>query len=165
MRNVGQVDPSSIGAELRVTIEESARRAAVTACAMSIANPLAPELPGEFIWQVQEEMLISLERKFGRRLASRDFWDVRRATRLKGVRWRSPYHFSPAEDWPRRQRILLVMLRINHHLQRVLRLLFPYTDAMATAAAVYRQTWLLGTAWSECPMADATASMVDPAEN
>jgi len=123
MQNVSQVEPSPISAELRAVIEESARRAAVTAGAMSIANPSAAELPGEYIWRVQERMLISLESKFGRRLASRVFWDVRRATRLKGACRRGLYHFGPTEDWPRHLRILVVMLRINDQLQRFLRLL------------------------------------------
>lgn len=162
MQDVGQVEPSSISAELRAMIEKSARRAAVTAGAMSIANPSAAELPGECIWRVQERMLISLESKFGRRLASRVFWDVQRATRLKGACRRGLYHFGPTEDWPRHLRILVVMLSVNYQLQRFLRLLFPYPDAMAAAAAVYRQTWVLGVAWSQCPMADATTAMNPP---
>ncbi len=159
MQNVSQVEPSPISAELRAVIEQSARRAAVTAGAMSIANPYAAELPGEFIWRVQEAMLVSLERRFGRRLASRAFWDVRRATRLKGACRRGLYHFGPTEDWPRHLRIVVVMVRINCQIHRFLRLLFPYPDAMAAAAAVYRQTWALGLAWSQCPIADATTAM------
>jgi len=155
MQNVRQLEPSPISTELRAVIEKSARRAAVTAGAMSIANPSAAELPGESIWRVQEKMLISLESKFGRRLASRAFWDVRRATRLKGACRRGMYHFGPTEDWPGHLRILVVMVRINYQIHRFLRLLFPYPDAMAAAAAVYRQTWVLGVAWSQCPMAVA----------
>lgn len=164
MQNVSQVEPSPIGVELRAVIEKSARRAAVTAGVMSIANPYAAELPGESIWRVQETMLISLERKFGRRLASRAFWDVRRATRLKGACRRGLRHFGPTEDWPRHLRIFVVMLRINYQMQRLLRFLFPYPDAMAVAAAVYRQTWVLGVAWSQCPMVGATA-LIDRPEN
>lgn len=162
MQNVSQLEPSPISAELRAVIEKSACRAAVTAGAMSIANPFAAELPGESIWRVQERMLISLESKFGRRLASRAFWDVRRATRFEGACRRGLHHFGPTEDWPRHLRILVVMLRINYQLQRFLRLLFPYPDAMAVAAAVYRQTWVLGVAWSQCPMADATTAIDRP---
>ena len=162
MQNVSQVEPSPISAELRALIEKSARCAAVTAGAMSIANPSAAELPGEFIWRVQEAMLISLERKFGRRLASRAFWDVRRATRLKGACRRGLYHFGPTEDWPQHLRILVVMVHINYQMHRLLRLLFPYPGAMAAAAAVYRQTWVLGVAWSQCSMADATTAMDPP---
>lgn len=69
MQSISQVEPSPISAELRALIEKSARRAAVTAGAMSIANP---------------------------------------------------------------------------------------------SAAVYRQTWVLGVAWSQCPMADATTAMDPP---
>ena len=163
MGNVSQFEPSPISAELRAMIEKSARRAALTAGAMSIANPSAAELPGESIWRVQERMLISLESNFGRRLASRAFWDVRRETRLKGACRRGLCHFGPT--WPRHLRILVVMLRINYQLQRFLRLLFPYPDAMAAAADVYRQTWVLGVAWSQCPMADATTAMDPPRTN
>ena len=161
MQNLASI-PTTISIQMRATIEASARRAAVTAGAMSIANPYAAELPSEFIWRVQEGMLISLERQFGRRLASRLFWDLRRMARLKCARRRSLHDYSSPEVSPRHLRVLAVMLRVNQQLQLILRLLFPLPEAMAVAAAVYRQTWELGAAWSQGPIAGATSAMDRP---
>ena len=121
--------------------------------AVHCASPFTPSLRGELVSQAQETMLENLERQFGRRLASREFWDLRRAMRLAGTApHQGAYHRLPKEA-PGDQRVLATVLNVSRRMQLLTRALFPHPEAIVVALSAYRQTWQLGLAWADCPIA------------
>lgn len=160
MRLLSPVEPL-VGVEIRATIKRGARSAALLAGAVHCASPFTPSLRGELVSQAQQTMLENLERQFGRRLASRAFWDLRRATRLAGTAAHHGGHHRPPGKAPTDQRVLATVLDLSRRMQLLTRALFPHPEAVVVALAAYRQTWRLGLAWAECPIAPTFGTPAD----